>query len=94
MSGKSGIIRELWMKEGANWLRRVVIEKLGPRGHTALETDFDEAAVLIADEVARGCMIYCRDTHQRIEKEEDFRFLVDSGEEPVKIMVIPPVAGG
>nr|MDO8099404.1 hypothetical protein [Candidatus Njordarchaeota archaeon] len=75
-------------------MRRVVIEKLGLGGHTTMETDFDEAVVLITDEVARGCMIYCRDTNQRIETEEDFRSLADSGEEPVRIMVIPPVAGG
>jgi hypothetical protein len=82
------------MKEETHWLRRVLIDRLGPGGHTTLETGFDEAVVLIADEVARGCMIYCRDTHQRIEREEDFRSLVESGEEPVRIMVIPPVAGG
>lgn len=79
---------------GQGWLKRVFIEKLGPGGHTTTEASFDEAAVLIADEVARGCIIYCRDTHQAIEKEEDFVSLADSGEGPLRIMVIPPVAGG
>jgi len=72
----------------------VVIEKLGPKGHTTLETDFDQAVILIADEAARGCMIYCRDTHQAIDREEDLRSMADSGQEPLRIMVIPPVAGG
>jgi hypothetical protein len=75
-------------------LKRVIIEKLGRGGHTTLETDFDEAVVLIADEVARGCMIYCRDTHERIEKEEDFKSLASQGEGSVRIMVVPAVAGG
>jgi hypothetical protein len=75
-------------------LKRVVIEKLGPEGHSALETDIDSAVVLIADEIARGCLIYCRNSQKRLENEEELRLLEDSVVEPVRVMVIPPVAGG
>jgi hypothetical protein len=72
----------------------VVIEKLGPEGHSTLETDIDNALIVLADEIARGCMIFSRSNQQRIESEEELRGLEDSAENPVKIMVIPPVSGG
>jgi hypothetical protein len=93
-SAKLRLTRELWMKEDRSLLKRVIIEKLGLGGHTAIETGFDEATVLVNDEVARGCIIYCRDTHQAIQKKEDFASLGKSDQEPIRIMVIPPVAGG
>jgi hypothetical protein len=75
-------------------LKRVVIEKLGPDGHSALETDFNSAMILLADEIARGCMVFSKNALQRIENEEGLSLLEDSGEETVKVMVIPPIAGG
>jgi hypothetical protein len=71
-----------------------VIEKLGPEGHSSLETDIESAAILLADEIARGCVVYCRNNQQRIEDERALRLLENSLEEPVRVMVIPPVAGG
>jgi len=81
-------------KEAARGLKRVVIDKLGPEGHSTLETDIDHAVVLLADEMARGCMIYCRNNLQRVEDEEDLKLLESSDEETVRVMVVPPVAGG
>lgn len=75
-------------------MKCVVIEKLGPEGHSTLEMDIETAVVLLADEIARGCMIYCRSSQQRLENEEDLRQLENSVAEPVRIMVVPPVAGG
>jgi hypothetical protein len=75
-------------------LKRVVIEKLGPDGHSTLETSIDDALIVLADEIARGCMIFSRNNQQRIESEEELRGIEDCAEEPVRIMVIPPVAGG
>lgn len=75
-------------------LKRVVIEKLGPEGHTTLETDFDAALVLLTDEMARGYLIFSRDTQQRVAKQEDLESLKDRVEDSIRVMVIPPVAGG
>jgi 16S rRNA C967 or C1407 C5-methylase (RsmB/RsmF family) len=72
----------------------VVIEKLGPDGHSALETDFDSAMILLADEIARGCLIFSECTLQRIENEEELSLLEDSREDTVRVMVVPPIAGG
>jgi hypothetical protein len=72
----------------------VIIEKLGPDGHSTLETDIENAVILLADEIARGCMIYCRSSQQRLENEEDLRQLENSVAEPIRVMVVPPVAGG
>jgi len=75
-------------------LKRVIIEKLGPDGHATFETGMDDALVMLADEIARGCMIFSRNTQQHIESERDLQALKDSEDDPIKIMVIPPVAGG
>jgi hypothetical protein len=72
----------------------VVIERLGPEGHSTLETSMDDALVILTDEIARGFMIFSRNNQQLIESEEELRRLKDSGEDPIRIMVIPPVAGG
>jgi hypothetical protein len=81
-------------KEETETLKRVVIEKLGPDGHSAQEMDFDSAIILLADEIARGCLIFSKNTLQRVENEEELRLLEDSREDTVKVMVIPPIAGG
>jgi molybdopterin converting factor small subunit len=75
-------------------LKSVIIEKLGPDGHSTLEMDIENAVVILADEIARGCLIYCRSNQQRLENEEDLRKLEKSVAEPVRVMVVPPVAGG
>ena len=75
-------------------MKRVIIEKLGPDGHATFEAGIDDALVILADEIARGCMIFSRTSQQRIDCEKDLQALEDSEDDPVKIMVIPPVAGG
>jgi hypothetical protein len=75
-------------------LKHVVIEKLGPEGHSTLQMDVDNAVVLLADEIERGCLIYCRSNQQRLENEEDLKDLENSALEPIRVMVVPPVAGG
>ncbi|WXG44808.1 MAG: hypothetical protein WED04_12395 [Promethearchaeati archaeon SRVP18_Atabeyarchaeia-1] len=75
-------------------MKHVVIERLGPEGHSALETDIDSAIILLADEIARGCVIYCRNNQQQFKDEEDLRLFENSAEEPVRVMVIPPIVGG
>ena len=75
-------------------MKRVVIERLGPEGHSALETSVDDALLVLADEMARGSMIFSRSNQQRLESEEDLRELEHLADDPVRIMVIPPVAGG
>ncbi len=75
-------------------MKRVVMEKLGPDGHSAQETDFNSAAILLADEIARGCLIFSKNTLQRIENEEEIALLENSREDPIKVMVVPPIAGG
>jgi molybdopterin converting factor small subunit len=81
-------------REEKEALKNIVIEKLGPEGHSTLEVDIDNAVIMLADEIARGCMIYCRSSQQRLENEEDIRQLDVSLQEPIRIMVVPPVAGG
>jgi hypothetical protein len=56
--------------------------------------DVNNAVVLLADEIERGCIIYCRSNQQRLENEEDLRVLENSALEPILVMVVPPVAGG
>lgn len=75
-------------------MKHVVIEKLGPEGHSTLQMDVNNAVVLLADEIERGCIIYCRSNQQRLENEEDLRVLENSALEPILVMVVPPVAGG
>jgi hypothetical protein len=72
----------------------MVIERLGPEGHSTLETSMDDALVILTDEIARGFMIFSRNNQQLIESEEELRRLKDSAEDPIRVMVIPPVAGG
>jgi hypothetical protein len=71
-----------------------VIEKLGPEGHSTVETSMDDALVILTDEIARGFMIFSRNNQQLIDSEEELRRLEDSADDPIRIMVIPPVAGG